>query len=72
MKWLVVIDSDLVSSVLQMLKQVSAQVLPFSDPVPLSDGETSIEVEGPDDLPNRLERNSAVKGVYPSSDYTLF
>ena len=74
MKWLVVIDSNLLmpSALQTVLKDACAHTAPFSDPVPLSDAETSIEVEGPEDLPKRLERNHAIKGVYPSSDYTLY
>lgn len=73
MKWLVVVDSKLVQSMLQkLLKKASAQAVPFSDPVPLSEAETSIEVDGPEDLPNRLKSYREIKGVYPSSDYTLY
>jgi hypothetical protein len=72
-KWLVVVDSKLMPSALQtILKQADARPIPASDPVPLSDDEVSIEVEGPEDLPSRLERNQSIKGVYPSSDYTLY
>jgi hypothetical protein len=73
MKWLVVVDSKLVQSMLQkLLSQASAHAVPFSDPVPLSEGETSIEVDGPEDLPSRLKACREIKGVYPSSDYTLY
>ena len=73
MRWLVVVDSKLMPAALQtILKQVDAQTIPASDPVPLSEEEVSIEVEGPEDLPKRLEWNQSIKGVYPSSDYTLY
>ncbi len=73
MRWLVVIDSDLLPSALQtVLKKACAHPAPLSDPVPLSNDETSIEVEGPEDLPSRLAWNHGIKGVYPSSDYTLY
>ena len=73
MKWLVVIESDRLEAVLpDLLREASARAVESSDPVPLSDTETSVEVEGPRDLPARLHAHSAVKGVYPSSDLTLY
>jgi hypothetical protein len=73
-KWLVVIDTKLLmpSALTAVLTKASARADPLIDPVKLSDAETSVEVEGPEDLPRRLERNHAIKGVYPSSDYTLY
>lgn len=73
MKWLVVVDSKKRKSVLPaLLRNASAHAVASSEPVPLSASETSVEVEGPEDLPNRLESHSAIKGVYPSSDLTLY
>lgn len=74
MRWLVVIDRTLLmpAALEAVLAKACAHAAPSTDPVPLSDGETSIEVEGPEDLPNRLRSNRAIKGVYPSSDYTLY
>lgn len=73
MRWLVVVDRNLMQSALEaVLKMARAKVAPASDPVPLSGEEVSIEVEGPEDLPSRLASNSSIKGVYPSSDYTLY
>ena len=79
MRWLVVVDSNVLidsktlpAVLKKLLAKASARLAPFSDPVPLSGGETSIEVEGPEDLPGRLEQAAVVKGVYPSSDLTLY
>jgi hypothetical protein len=72
-KWLVVVDSGKLDAELPaLLEEASAHAVASSDPIPLSDAETSVEVEGPQDLPARLEGHSAVKGVYPSSDLTLY
>jgi len=72
-KWLVVIDSKMGRAALPMLlKKASAHAVESSEPIPLSNTELSVEVEGPDDLPARLESHRAVKGVYPSSDLTLY
>jgi len=71
-RWLVVVDSDILPSALRnALEKAFAYAAPFCEPVPLSEAETSIEVEGPEDLPSRLEGNQDIKGVYPSSAYTL-
>jgi glycerate-2-kinase len=78
-RWLVVVDSSILTAgnslpavLKKLLAKASARLAPFSDPVPLSGGETSIEVEGPEDLPGRLETATVIKGVYPSSDLTLY
>jgi glycerate-2-kinase len=78
-RWLVVVDSNVLMDsktlpavLKKLLAKASARLAPFSDPVPLSGGETSIEVEGPEDLPGRLETATVIKGVYPSSDLTLY
>ena len=72
-KWLVVIDSKHLKSELpKLLKKASATIVMSSPPVPLSGGELSIEVEGPADLATRLGRHDVIKGVYPSSDLTLY
>ena len=42
------------------------------DAVPLDDQETSIVVEGPRDLPERLGNRQGIKGVFPSSEMTLY
>jgi hypothetical protein len=38
------------------------------DPIPLDQGEQVVRVEGPDDLPKKLEQLPAVKKVSPDSD----
>jgi hypothetical protein len=41
-------------------------------PVPLDRGEQAVEVEGPDDLPDKLKSHPAVLKISPDSDLELY
>lgn len=41
-------------------------------PIPLGADEQALEVEGPDDLPRRLEKHPGIRKVSPDSDVELF
>ena len=71
MKWLVVLEGG-EAQLARLLHGTSARLAEAAAPISLSSTEVSIEVEGPDDLPEQLERHPEVKGVYPSSDMSLY
>jgi hypothetical protein len=43
-----------------------------SAPVPMTEGETAVVVDGPADLPDALRGVPGVTGVYPSSEMVLY
>ena len=58
----------------KLRKDVEAEggVVGDSPPVPLDPDEQVVEVEGPDDLPEKLTRHPAVHKMSPDSDVELF
>lgn len=54
--------------------EIAAHGAAMSDapPIPLGQDEQALAVEGPDDLPARLERHPAVRKVSPDSEVELY
>lgn len=71
-RWLLTtaLDEDLG----KLRSEIAAHGAAMSDtpPVPLGQDEQALAVEGPDDLPARLEENPAVRKVSPDSDVELY
>jgi hypothetical protein len=71
MEWLVNVKLD---ADLEKLKALLAKhgAVRQGQPIPLGEDELALEVNGPDDLPKRLRRSSAVVGVFPNSKPELY
>lgn len=72
MEWLVNVKLDANLEKLNALLIKHGAVRHAGQPVPLGDDGLTLEVNGPDDLPKRLRRSSAVVGVFPNSKPELF
>jgi hypothetical protein len=58
----------------QLRKDVEAcgGVVDAAQPIPLEGNEQVVEVEGPNDLPEKLAKNPAVRKVSPDSDIEFY
>jgi hypothetical protein len=56
----------------QRLAALGCRVANASNPIPLDQGQQTLEVEGPEDLPARLRGDPDVIGVYPNSEQQLY
>jgi hypothetical protein len=72
MKWLITIDAQTdVMAVLDKLQALGCAVDKNQIPVPLGN-ERVIEIEGPADLTGRAADVPGIRGIYPSSEMTLY
>ncbi len=68
MKWLVVVERKAAPNGFHhLLDAAQARVAPGADWIDLGDDMT-IEVDGPEDLPARLDSARGIIKIYPSSD----
>lgn len=73
MKWLVTLDQNAdLAAVWERLRSLGCTGDDTQSPIPLDAGEKAIELEGPEDLPARMHGVPHVRGVYPSSEITLY
>jgi hypothetical protein len=72
MKWILTLESGTQTErVRQLLEQAGSSLQAHAAMIPV-DGDVAVEVEGPADLPKRIENQPEVKAVHPSSDLTLY
>lgn len=72
MKWLVTLEADIDAAQLQeLLRPLDSTLLADTPMIPMGK-EFVIEVEGPDNLANRIGVVSGIKAVHPSSEITLY
>jgi hypothetical protein len=71
-RWLITTSRD--EDLVKLRKDVEASGGALSDepPTPLDPDEQAVEVEGPDDLPEKLKSHPAVRKMSPDSDLELF
>lgn len=73
MKWLVLCSAKAAPGEVQaLLGAANARALPGADWIPMDGQEMTIEVEGPADLPARIEGRAGIKAVYPSNEPTSY
>ena len=73
MRWIVVFHGrNIEAAMKELIVQASACVVENCEPVPLDPDEITLEVDGPDDLNQRLKGQALVSGVYPSSKMSLY
>lgn len=71
-KWLVTTSSEQDLDALRRDVAAEGGSVIDSPPVPLDPEEQVLEVDGPDDLPSKLERYPSVRKVSPNSEIDLF
>ena len=71
MKWLLTVSVDVDKFTVSGRLAEHGAVVEY-DPIPLGDGEQVLEVDGPDDLPRRLDSQAWVKRVNTNSEQTLY
>jgi hypothetical protein len=73
MKWLVVVERGAAAGgLVGLLHAADASPAPGAEWIDLGPDEMTIEVDGPADLPARLDSARGVREVYPSSEPTLY
>lgn len=73
MKWLITVDSS--ANLQKVYQELSALGCAFDEgrqPIPLGGDEQVIQLEGPEDLPSRVEELTAIRKVSPNSELTLY
>ena len=72
MKWLLTVNSELSDAELyQILHKLRVVLSQGAEPIPMDDG-VLYEVEGSDDLENRVRNVPGAVSVFPSSAMTLY
>jgi hypothetical protein len=72
MKWILTLASGTKSArVKQLLEAIGSSFDPDTPMIPV-DGDMTLEVEGPSDLPKRIKDKPEVKAIHPSSELTLY
>jgi len=72
-RWLITMSRD--HQDLELLRnavEAGGGAVSDSLPIPLDRDEQVVEVEGPDDLPEKLKRHPAVRKMSPDSEVELF
>lgn len=73
MKWLILCSAEAAPGEVQaLLGAANARIVPGADWIPMGGQEMTIEVEGPADLPARIEGQAGIKAVYPSNEPTAY
>ncbi|MEM9218573.1 MAG: hypothetical protein AAGD25_30055 [Cyanobacteria bacterium P01_F01_bin.150] len=73
MQWLITTKIDVTLEQLSaMLSRLGCQPIPEDSSIPLDEAEQVISVEGPDDLPGKLEGNAEILQIYPDSSLELY
>ena len=73
MNWLIVVDQGCdLKALAEILAKYGAHLVQGADCVPLEPDDLSCQVVGPENLADRLKGEAPIKGVYPSSDYSLY
>jgi hypothetical protein len=67
-RWLITVSRD--EDLDRLREEVAAHGGAVDDtpPIPMDEDDQVLEAEGPDDLPQKLERHPAVRKVSPDSD----
>ncbi len=71
MKWLLTVSKDVDLSTASGRLAKHGAVVEY-DPIPLGGHEQVLEVDGPDDLPERLDDEAWVKKTNTNSEQTLY
>ena len=73
MRWLVLCSAKAAPGEVQaLLGAASARIVPGAEWIPMNGQEMTIEVEGPADLPARIEGQAGIMAVYPSNEPTAY
>jgi|EndMetStandDraft_2_1072991.scaffolds.fasta_scaffold388991_1 hypothetical protein len=72
MKWIVTLDPATKDERLKVILEATGSSAEADAPMIPVDGDVTVEVEGPADLPKRIQSHPEVKAVHPSSEMTLF
>lgn len=73
MKWLITTKRTIdLKSLLRDLDDLGCDSQACGDPIPLDSGEQVIEIEGPDDVPERAKSKPSILAIHPSSEMEHF
>ncbi|MGB9366798.1 MAG: hypothetical protein WCE79_12390 [Xanthobacteraceae bacterium] len=72
MKWIVTLESGIKHESVKRILEATGSSAEEDAPMIPVDGDVTVEVEGPSDLPKRAREHPEVKAVHPSSELTLY
>lgn len=72
MKWILTLEASTQRGDLREALEKAGSTLDEDTPMIPVEHDTTVEVEGPADLPRRLRNVPGIKAVHPSSDLTLY